>query len=218
MSRSTPLWDLVVRIVHWSMVLLLPLAWYTAEEGHLERHGWIGYVLIVLLLTRVLWGFLGSRHARFSDFLRGPRAVLAYLRGAPSPTPGHNPLGGWSVVTIWLLLGMQLITGLLNSDDILFDGPLHSLASGSLADTAGAWHEILFNLIIAWFLVHLAAIGWYQWRRGKDLLRPMVTGRARDRSPEGPAVAPVWAILIAAALSLALWGGFALVPEPESYW
>lgn len=218
MSPAVPLWDIVVRLVHWSMALLLPLAWYTAEEGYLERHAQIGYALTVLLLTRLLWGFVGSRHARFSDFLRGPAGVAAYLRGSPSPTPGHNPLGGWSVVTVWLLLGVQLLSGMLNSDGILFDGPLYPLASEAVSDTAGELHEIVFNVLIAWVVLHLLAFAWYQWRCGQDLLRPMVTGHARDREGAGHRVSPLWALLFAAVLSLALWGAFELVPEPESYW
>src|SRR5262245_2329397 len=111
-ATESLLWDLPVRIFHWGVVALLPAAWWTAEEWHFEVHQWIGCTLRVLVVGRILWGFIGSRHARFADFLVGPRAVLAYLRGAVPASAGHNPLGGWSVVVLLTLLLAQAISGL----------------------------------------------------------------------------------------------------------
>ena len=85
----------------------------------------------MIVVTRVCWGFVGSRHARFADFLRGPRAVFATLRGEDvSRTPGHNPAGGWSVMALLTLLLAQALTGTVNSDDILFTGPFPGSSPG----------------------------------------------------------------------------------------
>ena len=80
--QGRTLWDWPVRIIHWSFVVLIPLAWWTAEESLYEYHEWIGLILITLVVTRIVWGFVGSAHARFIDFLTGPAAVVAYMRRA----------------------------------------------------------------------------------------------------------------------------------------
>ncbi len=87
-------------------------------------HEWSGYTIIVLVVSRIVWGFIGSRHARFSDFLVGPARLREYLKGRPAASAGHNPLGGWSVLLLLTLLLLQAGSGLFNSDDVLFQGPL----------------------------------------------------------------------------------------------
>jgi cytochrome b len=86
-----PLWDLTVRSIHWIILVLLPASWWTAREGYLEVHQWLGLTIMVLVLTRLVWGFLGSPQARFRDFLRGPRTVLAYFRGSLPTRRGTIP-------------------------------------------------------------------------------------------------------------------------------
>ena len=111
---STPqikVWDPFVRIFHWALVGLFTLAYLTGEsEGAV--HNWAGYGIILLIGARIIWGFVGGRHARFSDFVRSPAAVLRYLKGVLSGnaprTLGHNPAGGWMVL---LLLTSILATG-----------------------------------------------------------------------------------------------------------
>jgi cytochrome b len=117
MSGGRILWDLPTRIFHWGLVCCLPLAWLTAEIGNYEAHSWIGYTVIVLVVTRVMWGLVGSRHSRFTDFLVGPGGLQAYLRGQGYRSAGHNPLGGWSIVVMLLLLLLQAGSGLFNSDE-----------------------------------------------------------------------------------------------------
>ena len=128
-------WDLPVRVFHWSLVVLIPLAWWTGEEGKFDWHSWVGYSLLVLVVTRIIWGVVGSRHARFTDFLRGPGAIRGYLKGEPAATPGHNPLGGWAVVALLSVLLLQAVSGLFNSDDVLYNGPLYYAASTGFRDT-----------------------------------------------------------------------------------
>ncbi|MBM4219901.1 MAG: cytochrome B [Gammaproteobacteria bacterium] len=108
-------WDPVVRIGHWLLAALFALAYITGERGS-EFHAYAGYALIGIVAFRVVWGFTGTRHARFADFLHGPRTTLAYLRsfaaGRPLHYLGHNPAGGWMIVLLLAMLVMSTWTGL----------------------------------------------------------------------------------------------------------
>src|SRR5262245_11528061 len=108
-------WDIPVRLFHRLLVPLIAFAWWSAEAGHLEWHRLAGYAVLALLLFRVAWGFVGSDTARFGQFLRGPAAIGAYLRGR-LVVLGHNPLGGWSVFAMLLLLIAEVTLGLFAVD------------------------------------------------------------------------------------------------------
>lgn len=209
-----PLWDLPVRLFHWSIVLCLPLAWWSAETERYDLHSWIGYSVIVLVLSRILWGFVGSRHARFSDFLVSPRAVLAYLQGERASSAGHNPLGGWSVLALLCLLLMQAVSGLFNADDVFFSGPLHYAAATGLRDTMGVLHDWVFNLLLGFVALHILAVLYYQFRRQEKLVQAMFRGSAAGR--EGlSAPAPWWLALAVLALVAGLfWWGLGQAPQP----
>ncbi|TGD74715.1 hydrogenase [Mangrovimicrobium sediminis] len=217
MSQNHVVWDIPTRIFHWSVVVCVALAWWSGEEGNFEVHEWAGYTLVVLVLTRIVWGFVGSRHSRFGDFLAGPRHVLAYLRGAGSSTPGHNPLGGWSVMALLSLLLIQGVSGLFNSDDILFDGPLHYLG-GDFSDTMGEIHEIAFNLLLAFVALHIAAIAYYQVFRRDQLVRVMLLGKADGKSGREAPRSAWLALVIFAVIAAAFWFGLEQAPQPTSYW
>ncbi|RME35578.1 MAG: cytochrome B [Gammaproteobacteria bacterium] len=109
-------WDPLIRLFHWSLVVLFAIAWFTGDEES-ELHLWSGYAIIGLLLFRLAWGFIGSRHARFSDFVRPPREVMAYLRdlaaGRARHYAGHNPAGGWMVVALLVMLAVVSFSGLM---------------------------------------------------------------------------------------------------------
>jgi cytochrome b len=219
-QASNPLWDLPVRIIHWLIVLILPASWWTAEEGYMEVHQWLGLTLLVTVLTRLCWGLIGSPQARFRDFLRGPSAVLAYLRGVPSATPGHNPLGGWSAMLLWTLLLVQALTGTVGSDDVLFTGPFHYVFDTSVSDSLSEIHEILFNVIVALVVLHIAAIVYYERARDQRLLKPMVTGKTKGRVGTGPAQPLYKALIVAVLLAGMLWALIELAPAPTPgvYW
>ena len=211
------LWDRPVRIIHWLIALLLPASWWTAEEGYLEAHQWLGFTVLIAVLTRLCWGLIGSAQARFTDFLRGPRAVLATLRGqSVSRTPGHNPAGGWSAMLLWALLIAQAVTGTVNTDDILFTGPFREAFGTELSDALSAWHETLFNVLVGFIALHIAAIVYYERLRDKRLLRPMITGSAPGRYGTAPPQPLYKALIVAALLAGLLWALIQLAPEPSS--
>ncbi|MBC8027858.1 MAG: cytochrome b/b6 domain-containing protein [Steroidobacteraceae bacterium] len=211
MSESAPtrvrVWDVPTRIVHWSMVLLFAFSWWTAENGELEWHRWSGYSLTALVLFRLYWGFFGGSTARFAQFLRGPRAVVSYLRGASIAVPGHNPIGAWSVVFMLALLATQIVLGLFAVDvDGLESGPLSSLVSFDTGRTAAHWHETIFNVLLAVIGLHILAAHYYLVVRKQNLIGAMFTGH-RHLDGSQPSLVPasivrlILGILIAAALT-----------------
>jgi cytochrome b len=211
MSESAPtrvrVWDVPTRVVHWSMVLLFAFSWWSAENGELEWHRWSGYSLTALVLFRLYWGFFGGSTARFAQFLRGPRAVVTYVRSSPVQMPGHNPVGAWSVVLMLALLATQIVLGLFSVDvDGLESGPMSSLVSFETGRVAADWHETIFNVLLAIIAVHILAALYYLVVRKQNLIGAMFTGKRNlDGAPAGlvPAsiVRLIFGILLAAALT-----------------
>lgn len=210
--RRTKLWDLPVRLTHWGFVALLPALWWSAEFGKIDLHKTLGLVMLGLVVFRVLWGLIGSQTARFSQFVKGPGTVIAYMRGLRSgeegaPNVGHNPMGAVSVVLLLGLLAAQVAIGLFTQDvDGIESGPLNFMVSYDTADALREWHELGFNLILAFVVLHLAAILFYTFKKKDRLVPPMITGsKDLPASVPAPKMAPLWRaiplIVIAAAFS-----------------
>ncbi len=205
------LWDLPVRIVHWSLVLLLPALWWTQKSARMDLHQLLGYVTLGLLVFRIFWGFAGSSTAQFRGYLKGPRAILIYLRGhrgeEGEPIVGHNPLGGWSAIVLLGLLALQVGLGLFAIDeDAIVSGPLADHVSFETAEAARDWHEYMFNVLLGFIGLHLAAILFYALVKRDNLVGPMLSGRKRlPEAVPAPIFAPVWR----AVLGLVLAIGFA---------
>jgi cytochrome b len=190
------------------MALLIPFSWWTATHDQLERHRASGYALLGLLLFRLAWGFAGSAPSRFAGFVRGPATVLRFVRGRLPAAPGHNPLGGWSVVAMLAALAGQIGLGLIAVDeDGLESGPLSYRVSFETGRWAAKLHHKLFWLIAALVALHLAAILFYALAKRRNLTAAMITGRAAlPDGAEPPAMAP-WGRAAALALlaGLAAW-------------
>lgn len=172
-------WDLPTRLFHWLVVLLIAFSWWSAETGHMDWHYRSGIAALILLIFRLLWGLIGSTTARFSNFLRSPASVLAYLRRPKESAhaPGHNPLGGYSVIGMLLALAIQVGTGLLAVDvDGIESGPLSYLVSFDQGRVASDVHHLSFTALQFLIVLHLLAIAYYRVR-GRRLILPMVTGR-----------------------------------------
>ena len=199
-------WDLPVRLFHWSVVALVGLSWWSAEESWDQVHFWSGYALLFLLIFRVLWGFFGSSTARFANFVRGPAALTAYLRHGRHVQAGHTPLGALSVLAMLLALLVQITSGLIQIDgDDFTEGPLASLASYDTGLLAHVLHEIGFNILIGLIVLHLLAIAYYSLVRRRSLVLPMFTGRAglpEGTLPMTPARKGRFAACVSAALAI----------------
>lgn len=204
-ALAVPVWDLPLRLVHWSLVLLITFSWWSAENDAIEWHLWSGYGVLFLLLFRLLWGFLGSSTARFATFIRGPGTVIRYLREPDSWTvAGHTPLGALSVVALLSLIALQLWFGLpLSDEDGIVSGPLNRFVSFETAEWSHDVHELLFNVLLGFIALHIAAILYYRVARGKRLLAAMLSGRSADQPPGTPAMVPASTGRLLLCLSLA---------------
>jgi len=190
-TREARVWDVGVRLFHWLLVAFVSASWLLGQFGPaiMTLHFQSGYVIIGLLAFRLIWGLAGPRPARFASFLAGPRAVWAYARTlprrAPSFWPGHNPLGGWAVAAMLLLLAAQVATGLFaDPEDFINQGPLAASVEPATRHWASAWHARLANALLALVILHVAAIAFYRFWKREDLVRPMLTGRKTVRRDE----------------------------------
>ena len=220
-NASRLVWDLPLRVTHWVLAISFSGAWITHYAGAqwFDWHRRLGYVTLVLVAFRILWGFVGTRHARFVNFVRGPRAVNEYVRNrGRRDLPGHNPLGALSVVAMLTLLLLQAATGLFANDEIVSAGPFYGWISPGTSNRLSAVHEANANVLLALIVLHLLVIAWYALVARRPLVRAMVTGRkdARAVAP-GEAIARSRTALAAAivvALSVAL--AFAIRAAPEA--
>lgn len=176
------IWDAPVRITHWLLVILIAFSWWSGKEGGnaMTWHLWSGYTILTLVIFRIVWGFVGSSTARFASFVRGPGAVYSYLktvgrRGATGH-PGHNALGGWSVVLLILALALQTSTGLFANDDIMTEGPLVRYVSKDLSDWLTSIHYYNFWVLLGLAGVHIAAVFFYLFYKSENLVAAMITG------------------------------------------
>ena len=208
-------WDLPTRLFHWTLVALIVLLYASGEYDLLDMrwHFWAGYATLALLVFRVLWGFAGSQTSRFAEFLRGPGAVIAYVRALGSGAAGgvgHNPLGGWSVIALLSCLLVQAVSGLFASDDIDNEGPLVARVSGYTVKWMTRVHHWNQSLLLALIGLHVGAILVYLLVKHDNLIRPMIGGRRRLANPVALRFAHpllAWVVLIASAAAVAalLW-------------
>lgn len=200
------IWDLPTRLFHWALVVLIPALWWTGEEHLYDWHFLLGEIVLGLLLFRLFWGLFGSSTARFAGFVKGPRAILAYLRGRRPAGVGHNPLGALSVLALLFLLANVVGLGLFATDeDGLAPAPLSHLISYDSARILTERHEQLFWILVAFIGLHVAAILFYLIARQDNLVTPMITGRRKAATGGEEMIgAPLWRFLAAAGLAVIL--------------
>ncbi len=204
-------WDLPLRAFHWLFAASILASWATAEAGFgwMQWHIRLGYWMIGLLSFRILWGFVGPRHARFTSFLAGPRAIWRYAKGLTGfgdavQSVGHNPLGGLMVIVMLLLVAFQVSTGLFATDDIAWTGPYNPSVSGATAHYLTKLHHRNFNLIWAAIGLHVAAISYYAFVKKQNLVPAMLTGwKPAEAVPAGEAISSseLWKALIVMVVS-----------------
>jgi cytochrome b len=197
-------WDLPTRLFHWLLASLIAFSWWSVTYDHTQWHIWSGCGILTLLIFRLLWGFFGSSTARFSSFVRGPRAVTDYLRGRWRGV-GHNPLGALSVLVLLIAVAIQVGLGLIAEDeDGIYMGPLAVLVSSDTSDKAREIHQIWFYVLLALIVLHVVAIIFYR-TRGRYLTLPMISGRGAVMSGTRPIRGGKWwAALICLAVSIGI--------------
>ena len=179
-TKKIRVWDLPTRLFHWLLVTCVVGAFVTIKVGGMwsDYHLLFGYGALGLILFRIVWGFVGTEHARFSHFVQGPRAIIGYLKGTSERATGHNPIGAVSVIVMLLLFGYQAFTGLFANDDILLEGPLAALVSKDLSDTMTGLHKLDELPILIIVGLHVLAIIWYRIAKKQKLTSAMITGDA----------------------------------------
>lgn len=203
-DRVVRVWDPLVRLFHWSLVLAFIIAWVSGEEEG-TLHANAGYVILGLVLFRLVWGFIGSRYARFNNFLYSPARTFAYLRsmsgGKPDHYTGHNPAGGWMIVLLLVSLLIAIYTGLEaygaeGHGPLAYGGPAIELVATARADDDGYehedehegdenpeeefWeelHEFFANFTLLLVFVHVAGVIVASRLHGENLVKAMLTGR-----------------------------------------
>ena len=181
MSSTVRVWDLPTRLFHWALVACVAGMFVAAyvPGSWIEWHARLGYVVFTLLLFRLVWGFVGGRWSRFSNFIYAPGSILNHLRGKAHPDHliGHSPLGASSVFAMMLFLAVQIGTGLVGDDEISFTGPLNRFVSSTSGLTATWYHKQIGQWIIVGLVVlHILAILYYLLRKKNNLVGPMIDG------------------------------------------
>jgi cytochrome b len=222
-SRQHPapaalVWDWPLRAFHWLLVLVIAGSFATHYAG-IEWFDWhrrLGYAACVLVSFRCIWGFVGTRHSRFSSFLRPLGAIAAYLGGRePYPAAGHNPLGGISVVVFLVLLLVQAGTGLFANDEIANAGPFYGWISQATSNLLTRLHALNANALLAAIGLHLLAVAWYDLVRRRGLTRALWTGRKPGAVVSIRSSHSLRAIVIAPLLAGALALAIRAAPEPS---
>jgi cytochrome b len=184
-DKKIRVWDLPVRLFHWTLVVLLIVSYCSGSAGGawMKLHFWSGYSILTLVLFRIAWGCVGSTTARFSHFVRGPLASVTYLKnlmlGRRTYHVGHNPAGGAMVVLLLFAVLAQATAGLFSADTDLgtVNGPLSYSIPDKWVDRLTHFHEFWVNVLLVLVGLHvLAAVTYLVWKR-QNLIGAMVTGR-----------------------------------------
>ncbi len=175
-SKLARVWDPFVRIFHWSLVLSFAVAWFTQEGSLAIIHYWAGYTAGALVLLRLLWGVLGTRYAKFSQFVRHPRTVLKYLKdilsGREARHLGHNPAGGIMVLVLMAGMLATSVTGWMMTTNQYFG-----------VEWVQELHELAATGLLLMVFVHLAGVALASIRHRENLVRAMITGKKRVQDP-----------------------------------
>jgi cytochrome b len=207
--KKTRIWDLPTRLFHWALVLCVLALVVSGKVGGmaLDVHAVLGYSVLCLLLFRLIWGVVGGRWSRFTQFVPSPRRVRDYLAGRYVSVAGHNPLGALSVLAMLAVLALQVMSGLvIHDDDNGFSGPLYAAAPGWLSDLAGEYHgDVGQVLLLSLVGLHVLALVWHAHRHNPKIVHAMVTGDqevAEEVEPSGDGFAKrllallVWSVCV----------------------
>lgn len=225
MKRDKRVWDWPVRLCHWSIVLLVSAQWITIEfmDDAIEWHAWFGYVLLGIIVFRIIWGFIGTRYAKFGEFIASPKTCYQYLRdsaqGSAKVYTGHNPLGGWMALLLLLLILAQAITGLFMTDDIFFSAPYYDAIDSDLQSLMSTIHHQAFTALQIAILLHVLAALVYVVFKKQPLIRALLTGKKPTDDPENDGKYWVKALLLALVVAgLVYMLIFVWAPPPADDW
>ena len=210
--RIVKVWDFPTRIFHWALAVVVALAWISSEAdgGAFWIHVYSGTLLIGFVAFRAIWGVIGSRHAQFGDFVHGPEEVSSYaarlLAFRPPFRLGHNPVGGWMVIALLVVILLAVLTGMMTSEDG-YVGPLAHIGGGLLGEA----HEGFANVLLVLIFAHVVGVFAHGIVSRENLPRAMITGDKHVPADVSPDVViedikPVGMVrpLIALAIAMAV--------------
>ncbi|MEF3076475.1 cytochrome b/b6 domain-containing protein [Methylobacter sp. Wu1] len=214
MKETVHIWDWPLRLFHWLLVIAVVGAYVTGKLGGdlTDWHGRIGGLILGLLIFRIIWGFVGTTHARFVNFFPTFGRLAAYFKGNWHGV-GHNPVGALSVLALLAVLTVLAATGLFANDDIAFEGPLFSLIDKSLSDKLSGIHALALDVLMGLLALHLVAIAFHQLVKKNNLVLPMLTGRKQVHKAQASSIPAVGAlrflmtVVISCTLVLSIWSG-----------
>ena len=177
-------WDPFVRVFHWTLVVAFTVA-YLTEDDLLVVHVWAGYVVGALVVARVVWGFVGSPHALFSDFVYTPATTLCYVRDlllfrAGERRIGHSPGGCYVIIFLLVFLAATVVTGLIVYGGEQQAGPLGGMFTKETSEAVEEWHEVFANITLALSFVHIVGVVLRSFVYRENLVRAMFTGYKRQ--------------------------------------
>ena len=183
---SAPVWDAFVRCFHWSLVTLFTFSVITGKVGGewIVWHMRSGYCILALVTFRLIWGFVGGEYARYGSFLTGPVRAIKFAKVLVGKTHehahvviGHNPVGGWMVVVLLMLLAVQAGLGLFSNDEIATTGPHARYVSDATSITLMSRHRTIGNILLVLVGLHIAAVLFHLLVKKENLVRAMFSGR-----------------------------------------
>lgn len=202
-------WDGFIRFFHFSLIALITILYFSAENDQMAVHLIAAYTLLALVITRLIWGVIGSDTAKINTLFHHPKSVFKALFNPNFyQQAGHNPAGSYMVLVFLTLLTLQLTSGLMTSDDVFTDGPLVAYVDYSWVSTASWWHKTNFDLLLVAICLHILAIIIYRIR-GKALTKAMITGFAADTQTVNSTIEQpkLKSPLLAFIIFLVLWSG-----------
>ena len=180
--QQTKVWDIFIRIFHWSLLATFAIT-YITEDDFPTLHVYAGYIMMALIVLRLIWGVIGTHHARFSSFIIKPSAVIKYMKEVVQFRAkrylGHNPAGGAMVIALLISLSMTLLFGLLTYGAAEFSGPLAGLAGGvseSLTNIFEELHEFFANFTVFLVVLHVIGVAIASFQHKENLVKSMITG------------------------------------------
>lgn len=184
-SDTITVWDPLVRLFHWSLVVSFFIA-YLTDENLMDLHAWAGYAATALIAFRLVWGFAGPEHARFSDFVAGPRRAFAYVKTVFSGTAprhlGHNPAGGFMIVLLLMGVALAGVTGIAVYGIDESSGPLAFLAlqtPEALGNVLEELHGFVANAVLGLVAIHVLGVIVESRLQRESLVLAMITGKKR---------------------------------------
>jgi len=181
-SPQIRVWDPLVRFFHWSLVTAFFIAYFT-EDDLITVHTWAGYLIFALLLVRLGWGFIGTQHARFSDFVYSPRNIVQFLKDTLRLRArrylGHNPAGGAMVIMLLVSLLMTTTSGILLLGAGDQAGPVahwFTQSTGFWADALEELHEFFANFTLLLVFIHVIGVLVESLIHKENLVSAMITG------------------------------------------